>query len=142
MALGKNFGKDEKALVRRYLVWCYKTTKESVDWIDRKFTQASVDHYVLGRIQMMKVAVAAKGEYERKIDDFRKYIAEKEKDGGKQKFISGPAKDLSPEYLYLKNRLTAIEDAIRHFLGPRELARINLLYEAEMTRRIFESKEH
>jgi hypothetical protein len=138
---GSKLGKNEKALVRRYLLWCYKTTKESVDWIERKFTQSTVDHFVLSRLEKMKAPATAKGEYQKRIDEFRVYISDKEKDGAKQKFAGG-RQDLNPEYLYLRNRLSAVEDAIRHFLGTQELARINLMYEQEMTRRILESKEH
>ncbi len=142
MGVGQKLKKEEKALVRRYLVWCYKTTKESVDWIERKFTQTAVDRFVLSRIEKMKSPASAQDEYNKKVEDFRNYITDKEKDGIKQKFLNGKKKDLSPEYLYLKNRLTAVEEAIRQFLGPQELARINLLYEQEMTRRILESREH
>jgi len=39
--------KDGKTLTKRYLLWCYKTTKEQLDWIDRKFTQIQVDRYTL-----------------------------------------------------------------------------------------------
>jgi hypothetical protein len=138
----KKLSKDEKALVRRYLVWCYKTTKESVDWIERKFTQAAVDRFVLKRVEAVKVTGPAKADYRKRVEDFRIYIADKEKEGSKQKFVDGNPKDLSPEYLYLSSRLSAIEDAIRHFLGPQDLARINRMYEQEMTRRILESKEH
>jgi hypothetical protein len=133
---------DQKALIRRYLVWCYKSTKESVDWIERKFTQAAVDRFVLVRLEKRKAPTSAKGDYQKRIDDFKVYISDKEREGLKQKFVEGKTKDFSPEYLYLRNRLTAVEDAIRHFLGPRELARIRFLYEQEMTRRILESKEH
>jgi hypothetical protein len=133
---------NEKALMRRYLVWCYKSTKESVDWIDRKFTQTEIDRFVLKRLEKMKVATPSKEDYHKRIADFRIYISDKEKDGVRQKFVDGNPKNLSSEYLYLRNRLAAIEEAIKHFLGPRELARIDLLYQQEMTRRILESKEH
>jgi hypothetical protein len=142
MGADQKMKKEEKALVRRYLVWCYKTTKESVDWIERKFTQTAVDRFVLARIEKMRSSTSSQDDYNKKVEDFRNYIADKEKDGIKQKFLNGKKKDLNPEYLYLKNRLTAVEDAIRQFLGPQELTRIHLLYEQEMTRRILESKEH
>ena len=141
MGTAQKFVNEEKALVRRYLVWCYKTTKESLDRVERKFTQAAIDRFVLGKISRAKVPAAAQKEYQKLIADFEVYISDKEKDGAKQKFIDGK-KDLNPQYLYLKNRLSAVEDAIKRFLGPRELTRIHLMYEEEFTRRILESKEH
>jgi len=49
---------------------------------------------------------------------------------------------LKLDYLYLKNRLTAIEKAIKHFLGPGQMKHIRLLYEQEMTQRILTAREH
>jgi hypothetical protein len=132
---------EEKALVRRYLVWCYKSTKESLDRIERKFTQAMVDRFILGQLRKTKAVPSIEREYKKLIDDFETYLTDKEKDGSKQKFTDGK-KDLNAQYLYLKNRLMAIEEAIKQFLGPRELTRINQMYEEEFTRRILESKEH
>lgn len=140
MAGGKNIKLQEKALVRRYLIWCYKTTKESLDRIDRKFTQAVVDRNILARLEGMKSA--SRGDYDKLIEDFKLYIVNKEKEGLQQKYIDGKKKVLNPQYLYLHNRLMAIEAAIRHFLGSRELEQIVSLYEQEMTRRILESREH
>jgi len=37
----------EKNLLRRYLIWCYKTTKEELDKVDRYFTQDVADAYIL-----------------------------------------------------------------------------------------------
>ena len=140
MAAGKKLKTREKALIRRYLVWCYKTTKENLDRIDRKFTQSTVDRYILGRLDGIKAA--ARGDYDKFVDDFRVYIDNKEKEGFQQKFMDGKKNSLNSQYLYLYNRLTAIEAATRHFLGPRELAQTDFLYEQEMTRRILEPKEH
>ena len=47
-----------------------------------------------------------------------------------------------PQYLYYKSRLAAIEEAIKYFLGAKELLAFDALYEKEFTRRILESKEH
>jgi len=139
MPAGKS---EEKALVRRYLIWCYKSTKESLDRIDRKFTQVTVDRFILDRLRKAKgpVQTPAKNEYQKMIDDFVVYLTDKEKDGIKQKFTNKD--EVAPQYLYLKNRLSAIEEAIEHFLGPRELTVINRMFEEEFTRRILESKEH
>ena len=142
MSVSKKLKAQEKALIRRYLVWCYKTTRESLDRIDRKFTQGAVDHYVLARLQGVKGPVAVRKDYDKLVEDFRIYIADKEKEGIQQKFIDGKGSVPDPQYFYLRDRLDAVKAAIQHFLGPRELAKIDLLYEEEMTRRILESREH
>ena len=39
--------KDSRNLKKRYLIWLYKTTKEALDRIERKFTQADIDKFIL-----------------------------------------------------------------------------------------------
>lgn len=130
----------EKALIQRYLIWCYKTTKESLDRIDRKFTQVQVDRFILGQLERSR---RQSGPDTRKlIEDFKSYISNKEREGLEQKFSKGNRTIIDTQYAYLISRLDAIELAIRHFLGPRMLSKIVSLYEKEMTRRILESKEH
>ena len=133
---------QEKVLIQRYLIWCYKTTKESLDKIDRKFTQIKVDRFILSHIEKTRPQAQSQPEYRQLVDDFSAYIVSKEKDGLSQKFSNGKKRVLNAQYIYLQNRLNAVELAIRHFLGPRVLSKINLLYEQEMTRRIVESREH
>lgn len=38
---------SQENLIRSYLIWCYKTTKEDLDRIDRYFTQVLVDRRLL-----------------------------------------------------------------------------------------------
>lgn len=140
MPLKNKLSKKQRAIIQRYLVWCYKTTKESLDRIDRKFTQALVDRFILNQLQ--KASFQSGPEMIKVINDFERYIATKEEEGRKQKFSNADKEILNVEYAYLVKRLNAIEVAIRHFLGPRMLAKISHLYETEMTRRILESKEH
>ena len=113
-------------------MWCYKSTKEELDRIDRKFTQLAVDDFILGRL-------SAKSGDERKIlekaiAEFKDYIAKKEE--------SAAAEKSTPKHAYLKDRLSAVEDAVKHFLGAQELAKIIALYEEEMTGRILQAREH
>lgn len=134
----------EKALIRRYLVWCYKTTKEELDRIDRKFTQLAVDDYLLKKLGSFSVPLTGsdRQQYDQLLESFKEYIRSKEKDALSLKF-SGPDKKIAhPEYLYLKNRLAAIESAIGFFLGKKDLRLINAQYESEMTKRIWEAREH
>jgi hypothetical protein len=134
--------KNEKNLVRRYLIWCYKTTKEDLDRIDRYFTQFEVDRQLLKTLQSMKgwKNVADPEQYKNLVDQFETYLHEKKSKAQAKKFYSPPK--LSAEYLYLRNRFEAIEKAVVHFLGKKELVKIERLYEEEMTRRILEAREH
>ncbi len=129
----------EKDLLRRYLIWCYKTTKESLDRVDRYFTQLHVDRFVLDELKKVKGATEA---YYNLVKNFKKYIQDKEKNVYPKKFFNASQKILEPNYQYLRTRLSAIEKAINHFLGKSELKKINALYEEEMTRRILEAREH
>ncbi|MDD3375550.1 MAG: hypothetical protein PHY73_07520 [Candidatus Omnitrophica bacterium] len=124
-------------LKKRYLLWCYKTTKEQLDWVDRKFTQLEVDRYVLKSLLKSKDLKSHP-----KVDEFISYIEAKEKRGLKEKFLDAKSKKLKPEYVYLKSRLFAIEKAIVHFCGAKALKEIDALYESEMTRRILEARDH
>lgn len=47
----KNDNLNTKKLKTRYLVWLYKTTKERLDRIDRKFTQLEVDRFILRELE-------------------------------------------------------------------------------------------
>lgn len=134
---------QDKALVRRYLIWCYKTTKERLDRIDRYFTQLQVDEVVLKH--MSSCGQAGDGslgpDYDKLVEDFRLYMKNKRDRVIPQKFLDGTMTHLQPEYRYLQSRLQGIEKAIRVFLGASQLKSIQHLYEAEMTRRILESRE-
>jgi hypothetical protein len=123
---------DHKALIRRYLLWMFKTTKESFERIERKTTQLIVDEYILERVKTAKgVPANVKKEYDGLVEEFNTYIKTKR------------AKEhLHPQYPYLKNRLQAVEGAIRHFLGEKELRAMRSLYEKEFTGRILQAREH
>ena len=126
---------EERRLIRRYLVWCYKATKEELDRIDRKFTQLTVDYFILKKL-------SGKKRISQDLDDFKRYIVKKEKDAVGLKFQTKSSPSLQPHYLHLQNRLSAIEKAVIFFIGKKELAGIKTLYEKEMTKRIIEAREH
>jgi hypothetical protein len=140
----KQLKQNEKDLTRRYLVWCYKTTKESLDKIDRYFTQLRVDRFVLGHLTRgaEPQSTKASGDYRRQVNDFKKYMAQKEGNALKQKFVDGHQKQLRADYMVLKNRFGAVENAIVTFLGKGELRKICRLYEEEMTQRILQARDH
>lgn len=140
----KKLTANERCLVRRYLIWCYKTTKEDLDRIDRYFTQLRVDHYVLAELsragELQNQAVA--GECLKKVNEFQQYIEEKAEKVFPQKFVDAKREQVQPEYWYLQARFSAIERAIIFFLGKKELTQIHALYEDEMTQRILTAREH
>ncbi len=127
--------KDTKNLKKRYLIWFYKTTKEALDKIERKFTQVEVDRIIL------KALKKADGDGSLRIfvRQFEDYIQKKEEDGFSLKYEN---KKLKPHYIFLVKKLEAIEKTISQELGKDLLAEIKLLYEMEMTERILRSTEH
>ncbi len=135
---------QEKRLIRRYLLWCYKTTKEALEKIDRKFTQLQVDHYIWDHLTKDRKfkPVQANEEYRAFTNAFKKYIEDKERQAYLNKFADKDHRQLKAEYHYLKNRLSCIEEAAVYFLGKAGMKRIEMLYEEEMIRRIIESREH
>ena len=134
----------EENLIRRYLIWCYKTTKEELDRIDRKFTQLTADYRILDELlkSRNRIKNVDKAGYASHVDHFKDYIAQKEKDAWELKFSDKDKKELKGEYVYLINRLQSVEKTIVYFLGKGELNAVQSLYENEMTRRILESREH
>ena len=136
--------KNERNLTRRYLVWCYKTTKEELDKIDRYFTQLAADKYVLAQLEKGREIEKVNGQdiYKKQIGGFRAYMGQKEINALKKKYLTGKKGVTNPEYTYLRNRFIAIEKAIVAFLGKKELNNICELYEQEMTQRILQAREH
>jgi len=133
----------EKDLMRRYLVWCYKTTKEELDKIDRYFTQLIADDFTLKQLQGTQgYKSSVDKDYKNLVDQFKLYMDKKESSVLKKKFKDHKRTKLNPDYHYLWSRFAAIEKTIKHFLGVKELAKISLLYEQEMTRRILQAREH
>ncbi len=127
---------DIKNLKRRYLIWFYKTTKEALDKIERKFTQSEVDRFILKELENASFDNKNIDKY---IQEFEDYIENKEKDGVSLKYEKGKVK---PEYSFLEAKLKAIEKAIVKELGESALEEIKSLYEKEMTERILRSTEH
>ena len=125
-------------------MWCYKTTKEQVDRIDRKFTQLLVDEHILKKLEHQEFfgTRTAQQEYLRKITEFKKYMADKRKDAYSLKFSDKQKAQLNSEYYYLKKRLEAVEQAIVYFLNRKELLMIKTIYEQEMLKRLVEAREH
>jgi len=140
----KRMSVEEKRLIRRYLIWCYKTTKEELDRIDRYFTQMKADEVILSELNKRakkkdKVAAWAAAK---KTQEFKVYMDKKTSRALSQKYRDVKKKILNPDYIYLKDRLSGIELAITKFLGKKELQTVQDLYEKEMTQRILTAREH
>jgi hypothetical protein len=119
-------------LIRRYLIWAYKSTKESFDRLERKTTQLMADEYILSRLaKSPRRQPDIEPQYSKLVGEFKEYIARKK---------SQPID--AAQHAYLRDRLNAVEVAIKDFLGAKELHQIHAAYEAEFTRRIWESKDH
>ncbi|MFA5063111.1 MAG: hypothetical protein WC578_03485 [Candidatus Omnitrophota bacterium] len=127
--------RDLKNLKKRYLIWFYKTSKEALDKVERKFSQVDIDRFILKELQASDKDKAV----ELLIAQFEAYIQKKEADGLDLKFEN---KKLKPDYLFLSWKLEAIEKAIVKELGKKGLEEIKLLYEVEMIERILRSTEH
>ena len=125
---------DTLNLKKRYLIWLYKTTKEALDKVERKFTQAEIDRIIL---KELKKADKAK-KSAKFIEEFVQYIRNKEKDALVLKYQN---QSLRPDYYYLVLKLNAIEKIISRLLGKKALKEIKALYEKEMTERILKSTE-
>jgi hypothetical protein len=126
---------DIKNLKKRYLIWFYKTLKEKVDKIERKFTQVEIDWVILKELKSTQ-GIKDLSSF---IKEFERYVAKKEALGVSLKFKD---KKVRPDYVFLTAKFRALEKAIIKELGVKGLKEIKLLYEKEMTQRILESREH
>jgi hypothetical protein len=126
---------DLKNLKKRYLIWLYKTTKDALDRIERKFTQLEIDLELLKEIKSQYKDKKA-GKF---IDEFSAYIKNKGKEGRELKF---EGKIPKPEYSFLAIKLRAIEKVTLKEFGNSGLSEIKSLYEKEMIKRILSSTEH
>ena len=132
----------EQDLIRRYLVWCYKTGKEELDKTDRYFTQAVVDDYLTERLKSLPEYEDRRTSFYKSVEDFVQYAREKKAKAVEKKFADPAQTALHPDYQYLKARFAAIEQAICHFFDQKEVERIAALYEKEMTERILKAEGH
>jgi hypothetical protein len=128
---------DLKNLKKRYFIWLYKTTKEAFDKYERKFSQLEIDEFILQEMEKElkdTYMPSENKEMEKHVNDFRNYIAEKEKGCLELKY---KGKRTNPEFIFLDVKLNAIEKE----LGKETLEEIKMLYEMEMIERILKSTE-
>lgn len=132
---------DVQNLKKRYLLWLYKTTKEAFDKYERKFTQLEVDEELLKEMERElkdSFLPGEKGELEHFVNDFRKYVDDKEEACVKLKY---KGKKTNPEFIFLDIKLNAIETVIKKEFGKKFLEAAKILYEEEMVQRIMEERQ-
>ena len=126
--------KDKTSLKKRYLLWLYKTTREALERIERKFTQLEIDRFILNEL--------IKSDRDKKVGrfirQFKDYIQNKEKEGLRLKYVG---KQLKAEYYFLVLKLKAIEKTIIRALGKNASKEIKVVYEKEMIERILKSTD-
>jgi hypothetical protein len=141
MNVPSKLSKSNQLLTKRYLIWCYKTTKEDLDRIDRYYTQLKIDQFVLDQLVGEKI-YRSDDEYQKLVKNFEEYMFKKKDNVDAKKFRDITKNILDPNYIYLQKRFVALEEAIKKFLGESELKKIETSYEEEMTRRIWEARDH
>ena len=133
---------DVKNLKKRYFIWLYKIAKEAFDKDERKFTQVDIDKDILAEMEkelLGSYLPHEKDALQRHINDFQKYIENKEKTCSE---LRDQHKKINPDFIFLEIKLDAIEKVIVRELGRRGMDEIKSLYEKEMTERILKSTEH
>jgi len=136
--------RDLKNLKKRYLIWLYKTTKEELDRIDRKFTQLDIDKFMIKTISK-KISLynnTKKKSLNKFLIDLKNYIKNKEEAALKARFKNSDKSTTKDDYIFLKLKLETIEKAIKKVLGKNILFEIKNLYEQEMIKRILEERVH
>lgn len=131
--------KDVKNLKFRYLLWFYKIAKDEFERIERKFTQLEIDKKILEnmREKMRRLEPELKNGLTNHFDEFKDYIAKKQRAGNALKFEK---ESLRPEYRFLALKLKSIEEIIVRELGEDKKDEIKALYEEEMKKRILARK--
>jgi len=132
---------DVKNLKKRYFIWLYKGAKEAFDKCERKFTQVDIDKDVLNEMEkelLGSYLPHEKDAIQRQINDFQKYIENKEKACSE---LRDQHKKINPDFIFSEIKLNAVEKIIVKELGRRNLEEIKSLYEKEITKRILKSTE-
>lgn len=129
---------NKKSLHKRYLFWLYKTTKDELDKIDRKFTQLEIDKRIE---KILKRKAGAWGRQTKEgilpfLKEWQEYIFTKESDAQKLKFSEDG--HINPGYLFLCLKLEAITDIIKTTLGKSGLLEFRRIYEEYAMKRISE----
>ena len=127
---------DVGSLQKRYLFWLYKTTKDELDRIDRKFTQLDIDREMLDifRHQADIAPDVVRGGLDALAREWKEYVAGKEADARKLRFDDEGRVLASYYFLHLKLKGT-LAIARRRF-GANMFRYFKRLYEEASMRLI------
>jgi hypothetical protein len=114
--------KTDHSLVKRYLFWLYKTTRDEWDRTERKFTQLEVDRDLQRIFKEYEDGPLAPF-----FEEWGRYMANKEADAKKLKFDA--QWNILGAYAFLRLKLEAIEGVIAKRLGARQLASFEKMLE-------------
>ena len=133
--------KNTRDLTYRYLLWLYKTLKEELDRVERKFTQLEVDReigrYILKNAHLSQIDDDIK--FRELCRDWKEYTDKKESDGRALKYSGDKWK---AEYYFLMLKFEAVKKIITKLFSKKALDNIHEAYEDQMRQRILESREH
>lgn len=127
---------DEKSLIKRYLFWLYKTIKDELDKIDRKFTQLRVDKDIQKLLKKWASKAGARNEeaLEPFLKEWQEYVFQKDSDAQRLKFDESGC--VSAAYLFLHMKFAAVCQITRSQFGPAVLKEFKRLYEEAALKRI------
>ncbi len=135
--------KDIVDLKKRYLIWLYKTTKEILDRINRKYTQIDIDKTMFQQIKRSAGGLPdlVNKDLEKHLQDLSAYIDSKEKTLFKISFGNNTKEVTTSDYIFLNLKLKSIVSQIKKLKGVSFLKFIEDEYQKEMISRIFDEKE-
>lgn len=127
---------DCMLLSKRYLLWLYKTTKEELDKIERKFTQLEIDREIekLLEKEAKLLGAATREGVAPHLKAWREYVFEKESEAQKLKF--GDDGQPQPEYLFLHLKLKVVERVATARFGRKAFHEFKEICEAAAVHRI------
>ena len=112
-----------KSLEKRYLFWLYKTTRDELDRIDRKFTQLEIDR------GMQKIFREHEGgALASFVEEWDRYIANKQAEAKKLKFDDKGG--VLPSYAFLRLKLEAVRGLTSKLFGARLVREFEEMVEA------------
>jgi hypothetical protein len=127
---------DVRSLQKRYLFWLYKTTKDELDRIDRKFTQLDIDREMLDvfRRRAVDARDTVKGGVDAFVREWQEYVAGKEADARKLRFDEDG--HIMASYYFLHLKLKTVLRIVRRRFGARTVGDFKRLYEEASMRLI------
>jgi hypothetical protein len=127
---------DVRSLQKRYLFWLYKTTKDELDRIDRKFTQLDIDRAMLDFFRGRAVGArdVVKGGVDIFVREWQEYVTGKEADARKLRFDEKGG--ILASYYFLHLKLKAVLDLAQRRFGARAVRDFKRYYEEASMRLI------